>query len=137
MIKYNWSAIRYHTKNDIKKILLYFYKIYNNNLTDIQEYLVDNKYALRILDESKLNKYNYIINLNDFLENSMNATPEEMYVYLDLASKRDYFTYLNTKKKVNYLPIWKVVDYDINKLKTNRLLNIDENNIYFVYEGDT
>ena len=135
MIKYNWSSIRWHTKNDIKKILKYFYNVYNKDYTDIQEYLLENKYALKILKES-VHKDNYIINLNGFLDNSMNATADEMYVYLDLVSKRDYFTYLNTKKVVDYLPIWKVTDYDINKLKTNRLLNIDENNIYFVYEGD-
>ena len=61
----------------------------------------------------------------------------EQLVYLDLASMRNVFTYYNTRGKGIYLPAWKVEKmYDIEKLKANRLLHIEENNIHFVYEQE-
>lgn len=136
MIRYNWGAIKKYTKQDMKKILAYFHNVYVDN-TDIQKYLLNNEYARKITKENAIPGQSFMLNLDGFLGNHINATKDEMYVYLDLVSKRDFFTYLNTKRKVNYLPTWKVVeDYDIDKLKTNRLLYVDENNIYFVYEGE-
>jgi hypothetical protein len=50
---------------------------------------------------------------------------------------RDVFTYHNTKGRVIFLENWKVEKhYNINALKTNRLLTVDNNNIYLVYEGE-
>ena len=138
MIRYNWSAIKKYTELDLKKIILYFDTIYFKK-TDIAIFLANNPYAKKIVNESKDRKDNmsFMENYTDFRNNSMMGTEQEMLVYLDLISKRDMFTYLNTKKKVNYIPIWNIIDeYDIEKLKTNRLLFINERNIYFIYEGD-
>ena len=79
----------------------------------------------------------FILNLEGFIENGFKATKMEQFVYLDLLSKRSTFTYYNTKGKVKHLAVWKAEKmYDIEKLKANRLLNIEENNIYFVYEQE-
>lgn len=135
MIRYNWSIIKKYSECDMEKIKHYFYNIFINK-ENKDKYLLKNKYARRIINDSIENN-SFIVNIEGLLENSMNATSSEMFVYLDLVSKRDYFTFLNTRKKVNYLPIWRMVDkYDIDKLKTNRLLYITEHNIYFVYEGE-
>lgn len=137
MIRYNWQAIKKYTKMDLKKIITYL-EIVHNQRIDVVDYLRNNEYARNIVKESQGESgMSYMANFEAFRDNLSKATDQEMLVYLDLISKRDYFTFLNTKRKVNYLPIWKMVDtYNIEKLKTNRLLLINKHNIYFVHEGD-
>ena len=135
MIRYNWEVIQKHTNNDIKKILNYFKYCYVLQGT-MYEFILANKWAGNI-ENAKEYKNSFIINVVDFISNELKATLTEQYVYLDLLSRRDVFTYMNTKGRVNYLPIWKIEGiYNVNTLKNNRLLIIDENNIYFVYEGE-
>ena len=135
--RYNWTEVKLQCKSDIRKIKKFLKMVNYSTKDELQQYLLSNKYALRILTKKNSCKQSFMINVEGFLENYMNATDDEMFIYLDLVSKRDYFTYLNTKKKVDYLPIWKVENiYEIKKLKTNRLLYISDTNIYFVYEGD-
>ena len=109
MIKYNWEDIKKYTKNDINKILDYIANVYVLQGT-MYDYLVKHSWASQIYN-SKNAQNSYLLNPKEFIINSENATPEEQYVYLDLASKRDLFTYHNTKGKVIFLPIWKVEKY--------------------------
>lgn len=135
MIRYNWDLIKQKTGNDINKILNYFKNCYVLKGT-MYEFMLSNKWAVEI-QSSKEYKGSFIVNIDDFIKNDLKATLNEQHVYLDLISRRDAFSYMNTKGKVIYLPIWKIEGiYDANTLKTNRLLIIDENNIYFVYEGE-
>jgi len=132
MITYNWEELKKHSKNDISKILEYFTNVYVLKGT-MYDYLLTHKWAAAAHQPGS----NYILNIDDLILNDLNATREEQYVYLDLASKRDLFTYHNTKGRVVFLYTWKVEKYyNIQQLKTNRLLNIDDNNIYLIYEGD-
>ena len=132
MITYNWEAIKKNSKGDVSKILEFFTNVYVLKGT-MYDYLLANKWA----SVAHQPGHNYILNIDDLILNDLNATKEEQYVYLDLASKRDLFTYHNTKGRVIFLYTWKVEkDYNIQQLKTNRLLNIDDNNIYLIYEGD-
>jgi len=136
MLRLNWEKLKKETKGDMKLICKYLSNAFLQDQS-LPNSLVKNKwmYALYYLHAN--DKQNFIIDIDSFLLNYESATDNERYVYLDLLSKRSMFTYLNTKKKVTFLPIWRVVaDYDIDKLKTNRLLVIDEHNVYFVYEGD-
>jgi exosome complex RNA-binding protein Rrp4 len=135
MIRYNWEDIKKHTKNDITKILSYFSNVYVFQGT-MYNFLKAHNWAAKIYN-SKTEKDSYILNINDLVYNELNATSDEQYVYLDLASKRDIFTYYNTKGKVIFLPYWKIEKYyNMNALKTNRLLMIDSDNIYLIYEGE-
>jgi len=135
MIKFNWEELKKYSNNDIDKILEYFTNVYVLKGT-MYEYLLNNNWAAAV-QNSKKPKSNYILNIDELILNDLNATKEEQYVYIDLASKRDLFTYYNTKGRVVFLVTWKVEKYyNIQTLKTNRLLNIDENNIYLVYEGE-
>lgn len=135
MIKFNWEELKKYSNNDIDKILEYFTNVYVLKGT-MYEYLLNNSWAAAA-QNSKKPKSNYILNIDELILNELNATKEEQYVYIDLASKRDLFTYYNTKGRVVFLVTWKVEKYyNIHTLKTNRLLNIDENNIYLVYEGE-
>lgn len=135
MIKYNWEDIKHYTKGDISKILDYFSNVYVLQGT-MYDFLVKHKWAANIYN-STTHKNSYLLNVKALILNVENATKEEQYMYLDLASKRDIFTYFNTKGKVTFLPIWKVEQfYNVNLLKTNRLLMIDSDNIYLVNEGE-
>lgn len=52
--------------------------------------------------------------------------------YIRLAGRRDYTTYKLYGHK--YLDLSFFLDIDVNSIKTNPLLNITENKIYFKYE---
>lgn len=135
MIKYNWQELKKYSKNDIKKILEYFTNIYVLKGT-MYDYLKSHNWALSVYN-SKEPKTSYLLNIDDFILNDVNATSDEQFIYLDLASKRDIFTYHNTKGSVIFLPTWKVEKYyNLNMLKSNRLLIVDDKNIYFLYEGE-
>lgn len=136
MIKYNWDIIKKYTKNDPKKILDYFSNVYVQQGT-MYDFLVLNRWA-KSIQQDTTTKNSYILNIQELINNDLNATIDEQFVYLDLASKRDIFTYYNTKGRAIFLPYWKVSDIytDIDRLKLNRLLMINENNIEFIYEGE-
>ena len=135
MIEYNWKELRKYSNDDIKKILEYFTNVYVLKGT-MYDYLLNHKWAASVYNSIEP-KMNYILNIDELVLDDSGATDEEKFVYLDLASMRDLFTYHNTKGRVIFLVNWKVEKYyNINALKTNRLLNIDDNNIYLVYEGD-
>ena len=135
MLKFNWVNIKKYTKNDIAKIIQYFTNVYlikDNAYT----FILDNKWASLIYHNGE-EKSSYMINLEGFLRNRLRGSKEELFVYLELLSRRNSFTYYNTNGKVLHLPIWKACDtFDIDKLKANRLLEIDENNIHFIYEEE-
>jgi hypothetical protein len=136
MIKYNWEIIKKYTKNDPERILDYFSNIYVLKGT-MYNYLNSKTWARNIYT-NKEEKKSYLLNVDDLIKNTLNGTKDEQYVYLDLASQRDLFTLHNTKGKVNFIPYWKVQHKytDLDRLRLNRLLEIDENNIHFVYEGE-
>jgi hypothetical protein len=74
----------------------------------------------------------YILNYSRVLENELKATDSELYIYLDLASHRNYYDYKYNKS--NTLKNVFITKYDINKLYMNRLLRIEGGNIAFKYE---
>lgn len=134
MLKYNWKTMKESTKCDVDKIKEYFTNVYLLKGT-AEEYLLNNAWAREIYNAKP--KDSFILNIEGFVKNYYKATKLEQFIYLDLLSKRNVFSYYNTKGKVDYLAVWKVEKlYDIQKLKANRLLNIEENNIYFVYEQE-
>jgi hypothetical protein len=135
MIKYNWEELKKYSKTDVKKILEYFTNVYVLKGT-MYEYLLNHKWAAAAYN-SKEPKNSYILNIDALILDEEGATDDEKFVYLELASMRDVFTYHNTKGRVIFLENWKVEKhYNINALKTNRLLTVDNNNIYLVYEGE-
>lgn len=133
MIRYNWDIIKLHTGSNPEKILKYFENVYVLKGA-MYDFLEQNKWAKRIYADNT-DKSSFLIDIDQLIRNNDNATNDERFVYLDLASKRDYFTYLNTKGSVVFLPLWKS-HYEVDKLKLNRLLTIESNNIYFLYENE-
>lgn len=133
VIKYNWEVLKTYTKNNPIKMLEFFDNVY---IKKAENYLYLNPWAASVLSKST-HKPNYIQGVTDLITNSSNSTNSELFVYLDLCSMRSYFTFINTKGKANYLPIWKVVNkYNVDELLMNRLLTLDDNYIYMIYEGE-
>ena len=130
VIKFNWEILKKYTNNDVHKMLKFFDNVY---VRKTENFFYLNPWAAKIVAESIGNAHSFLVNAKDLIKGVERATDSEIYVYLHLASKRSYFTFINSKKQVVYLPIWKV-EYDVNALKMNRLLNIDNNNIYLIYE---
>jgi len=136
MIKYNWDDIRKYTKDKPELILDYFRNIYVLK-GEMYTYMQANKFARDIINKKGI-KSSYILNIDDLIINRERASEMEQFVYLDLASKRDAFSLFNSKGRKRYLHEWELGnDYDIDKLKINKLLIISDKKIYFIYEeGD-
>lgn len=73
----------------------------------------------------------YLVNPEGFFSDN---TTDIIYKsqYIQLAGRRDYGLY--KLFKTNYLDLSYFKDIDINKIKTNPLITITENKIYFKYE---
>jgi len=130
VIKYNWELLKKYTLNNPRIMLSFFDNVY---IRKSENYFYLNTWAASIVAESKNNTQNYIQNIPELIVAAPSVTDSELFVYFDLASKRSYFNFINTRGKMNYLPIWKIDTYDIDSLKMNRLLTFDENNIYLLY----
>ncbi len=131
VIRYNWGLLKKYTNLDTKLMLDFFDNVY---VKKTENYFYINDWAARIVKESKNNAPQYLLNAKALINIANTVTSAEVFIYLDLASKRNYFSFINSKKKVDYLPVWKVDEYSVEQLKMNRLLNIDDNNIYLIYE---
>ena len=136
MIRYNWDNIKKYTKNDPNLILDFFKNVYVLK-GEMFTYMQMNKFARDIVNNKEI-KSSYILHIDDLIINDERATITEQYIYLDLASRRDAFSLFNSKGRIRYLHEWEVAgDYDIEKLKINKLLMISDKKIYFIYEeGD-
>jgi len=131
VIKYNWEILKKHTNSNPHKMLEFFTNAY---VTKAENYFYLNPWAARIVVESRNKSQSYIQNVPRLLEYVNTATDSELFVYLDLCSQRSYFDFINTKGKLNYLPNWKISDYEVEALHMNRLLTFDDKNIYLLYE---
>ena len=95
----------------------------------------DISYIIHVLSSGVFDsglKDSYIINPHRLITNELNATKEDLYIYLDLASRRNYYEFKCLKN--NRLKDYYIKDYDIDKLKMNSLLLLKNNEIYFKYE---
>lgn len=136
MIRYNWEAIQKYTKNKPELVLDFFKNVYVLK-GEMYSYMQSNKFARDIVNDKEV-KSSYILHIDGLIENNERATLTEQYIYIDLASRRDAFSLFNSKGRIRYLHEWEVAnDYDIEKLKINKLLMISDKKIYFIYEeGD-
>jgi len=132
VVKFNWEILKEYTQSDPRKMLEFFDNVY---VKKTDGYFRLNPWAATIISRSADSRMNYIQNIKDVINASKACTDSEIYVYLHLASKRSYFTFINSRGKSNYLPLWKIDEYDVEALTMNRLLTLDENNCYLLYEN--
>jgi hypothetical protein len=74
----------------------------------------------------------FLINLDDVLRAA--EAPNELYMYIELASKRNVFDY--HVRGMRHLPLALVEEYQIEWIEINPLMKIENNNIYFLYEQE-
>lgn len=104
----------------VEKLRLYYLKkrIPKNNSTKI-------KPIVNLVGNS------FLINANDFFNDTTTDVTYKSQ-YLQLAGRRDYSSY--KFYGITYLDLTYFKDIDLQKIKTNPLLTITENKIYFKYE---
>jgi len=126
MIKYNWEKVKKIGNYDIIKVLQYFCL---NQHIYVPNYLPRNfeQKIYKVAKHPLPIGYSYIIDIESLLLNREDASISEIYEYIDLASARSLFDY--TVRNIKTLPVV-FADNEI----TNRLLTIDNNQIYFKYE---
>lgn len=119
MKRFDWRPLQ-HLK--IEDIIEYFYCLNYN--------IVTNKIYKKV-ERQAIKKDSYILNIKDLLENKVNATKDEVFIYLFLLSRRNYLDYKFYKLKslpTIYSP------FKLEPLKQNRLLKITNEEIIFIYE---
>mgnify|MGYP001823253938 CR=1 FL=1 len=104
-----------------KKAYTLFSQVVTKNYRSVERL----KIALR-----KRDTYGYILHEEDFIRDANHNLVNDVCVYLKLASLRNYAEYL--EKGEDRLPVY-FFDGDIEKLKRNPLLTIDDKFIYFKY----
>lgn len=124
MIRYDWKAIRRHTKDDPFKV----YKFFRDVRRDIPTSQVE-----RILNAS-INKDSYLLWLEPLILNRERVSYIDIFVYLHIASKRNYFDYVNSKKYDLHIGL--VPEFSKDKIIFNRLLTIEDNLIKLKYEEE-
>lgn len=120
MIYYDWKRLYMAGNGNPIKIIKIFKDLVNKRRTPE---------TLRVYS-AKCD--HYILNELAFIRNKYNATADEQCIYLHIASKRNYLVHkLTGKKHIEYVL---VKEYELDKLRLNRLLLIEENNINLIYE---
>ena len=77
---------------------------------------------------------NFLINIKEALQNA--SSGEDLYEYLELASKRNIFDY--RMRKMDFLQSYMVPEYMLERARRNPMLEFkaDENIIVFKYEQE-
>lgn len=79
----------------------------------------------------KRDTYGYVLHEQELASIIKQNIANDVCVYLKLASLRNYAKYLETND--DRLPIYFYIGTNIEKLKRNPLLTVDDNYIYFKY----
>lgn len=131
MIKYNWKEINNTLNWNSYYVCIYFYL---REDLKIPKFLIV-KLHKKLVEFSK-EKYpegnSFIINIQDLLLNVNNAL--DLYIYLQLASKRSIFDY--NIRGITYLPKELLEEYEYTWAIDSPLIDVKDNNVYFKYEQE-
>lgn len=131
MIKFSWKKINDKFDWNAYSVLEYFYL--KQNITP--PLFLIRKIPEKVKKEAML-PYPpgncFLVNINRVL--SLAREPNDLYLYLELASKRNVFDY--NIRRMTYLPTILAEEYQLQWVEINPLLHIEDNNIYFKYEQE-
>jgi len=129
MIKFSWKKINDKLDWNAMSVLEYFFL---KQEIPLPYYL--NRKIPRSVKEAAMRPYPsgtcYIKNIDEVLVGAQ--APNELYMYLELASKRSVFDY--RIRGLTYLPLPLVEEYQLQWVELNPLLKIEQNKVYFKYE---
>lgn len=131
MIKFSWKKINDKFGWNAYSVLEYFFLVRG---IKIPPYLRQKVPKLVELESRKPATVGpcFILNLDGVLKGATN--PNELYLYLELASKRNVFEYL--VRGVKHLPLALVPEYQLEWVELNPMLKIENANVYFKYEQE-
>ena len=128
MIKFSWKKINNKFGWNAQRVIQYFY---HKRGIKSQFYLGEIKQeVIQEANKPWPTGYCYLINLDEALR--MAQDPNYLYYYLELASKRDLFSY--KIRGITYLPIQFVPEYLMGLVETNPMLEVKDEKLYFKYE---
>lgn len=128
MIKFSWKKINDKLGWNPYNVLDYF--CLKRGIASLNSVKVSTK---EVKDFAKLPYPSgtcFLRNIDELLES--NEYPNDIYMYLELASKRNVFDY--HMRGITYLPLPLVEEYHLEWVKRNPLLKIENNKVYFKYE---
>lgn len=131
MITFSWKKINTKFEWNADKVLKYFFLKQKLN---IPPYLVKN--VPLIVSKEAQKPYPkgpcFLIYPNRILTEA--KTPNNLYMYLELASMRNTFDY--SIRGIRYLPLIMVPEYLKGCLEVNPYLKVENDKVYFIYEQE-
>jgi len=129
MIKFSWKKVNDKLDWNAFSVLDYFFLKQKMLLPSYMPQKIPKKVEKAILQPYPKGTC-FIRNIDRVLGNAQN--PNDLYMYLELASKRNVFDY-NIRGTL-YLPLPLVEGYQIQWVELNPLLKIENEKVYFYYE---
>ena len=129
MIKYSWKKINNRFEWNPQSVIEYFYCKRN----------IKPQFFLRRIPKKKVEIEArkpfpqgecFIVNLDEALR--MADSANHLFIYLELASKRNLFDY--KLRGVTHLSMQLVPEYLMGVIETNPMLEVKDENLYFKYE---
>ena len=130
MIKFSWKKINNKFGWNALTVLQYFYlkqKIPKSPILQLRR--IPQIVKLEAEKEYPRGPC-FIVNPNQVLLNA--SSPNDLYIYLELASKRNIFDY--KMRGTTYLPMQFVPEYLMGLVETNPMLEVKDEKLYFKYE---
>jgi len=129
-IKFSWKRINNMFGWNAINVLQYFYlKQKLDKSVFVQTYKIPYK-VKREITKAYPRGPCFMLNLDKVLQEATN--PNYLYIYLELASKRNLFDY--KMRGINYLPMHFVPEYLLGLVETNPMLEVKDEKLYFKYE---
>jgi hypothetical protein len=131
MIKFSWKKINDKFDWNAPSVLEYFFLIRDLKVPAYLHRKIPKLVKQKAM-EGLIAGPCFLINPDAALTGAV--APNDLYMYLELASKRNIFDY--TIRKVKHLPLVLVEEYQLQWIEINPMMEIKNNNIYFKYEQE-
>ena len=131
MIKFSWKKINDKLDWNAFSVLEYFYLKRDIEIPPFLYRKVPLK-VRKLAMEPTIKGPCFLINIDAALSNA--EYPNEIYNYIELASKRNVFDY--HIRGVLYLPTVLAEEYHLSLAETNSMLEVKDDKIYFKYEQE-
>lgn len=131
MIKFSWKKINDKFDWNATSVLEYFYLKHG---MEVPAYL-GRKVPEKVKKAARLPYESgpcFIINSEAVLREA--KSPNDLYLYLELASKRNVFDYMI--RGVKHLPLALVPKYLVEWVEISPIMKIETDNVYFKYEQE-
>jgi len=131
MIKFSWKKINNKLDWNAYSVLEYFFLKEEIKLPSYLNRKIPEK-VIRAVAQPYIPGTCFLLDLPTVLVEA--KTPNDLYLYLELASKRNIFDY--NIRKMTYLSLILVEEYQLDWVSINPLMTIENDKVYFKYEQE-